>query len=177
MWKIKLCISQDFAKALIGFNHEVEKDFITASSPFAFSKVEERRFIRFFKLLGCTNSQIGELTKHVDDRNDVAHSNGNIFYRTQEELDAKIRDIIRCIEQLQPCFTDLTIKVFTDFLEYSYNPDDREYNDDKDQIAEILLKKNYLSTKDIDICLKYDITSMSANPEYSVIKAFFNSFK
>ena len=77
----------------------------------------------------------------------------------------------------QPCFSGLTSKVFVEFLECGFDPNDREYPDDRDQITEILLKKNYLSTKDIEVCLKYDMNSISSNPRFDQIQQLFNTFK
>ena len=55
-------------------------------------------------MIGCDNSMIGTYTKLVDDRNESAHPNGNIFYREQAALDIKIRTILRVVEEIQPRF-------------------------------------------------------------------------
>ncbi|MFC2068419.1 hypothetical protein ACFLTP_05380 [Chloroflexota bacterium] len=72
-----------------------------ATSPFVFSTVNERSILRLLKLITCDNSKIGTYTKLVDDRNETAHSNGNIFYSTEIALDAKIIKILRVVNEIQ----------------------------------------------------------------------------
>ena len=79
IWKIRLMANHDFQKALVGFGKDKEKDFMDATSPFTFHVLNERTVFRFFKLVGCDNSQIGQYQKIVDHRNQSAHSNGNIY--------------------------------------------------------------------------------------------------
>jgi len=88
IWQIKQTEPGDFAKGLIGFGKDVEKNLLEATSLFVFSTVNERSILRFLKLIACDNAQIGTYAKLVDDRNDTAHPNGNIFFSTQAALDA-----------------------------------------------------------------------------------------
>ena len=80
VWRIKENKPEDFLKALVGFQNETERELLEASSPFVFHKINESVIFRFLKLLGCDKTKIGNYTKMVKDRNEVAHSNGNIFY-------------------------------------------------------------------------------------------------
>ena len=48
---------------------------------------------------------------------------------------------------------------YSRFLLENGNPDEREYETDDDQIREVLIHKNYLSPKDIEICAAFDITA------------------
>ncbi len=84
IWQIKQAQPSEFANGLIGFARD-EKALLDATSPFAFSIVPERTMMRFFKLIGCDNSMIGTYTKLVDDRNESAHPNGNIFYPSKPQ--------------------------------------------------------------------------------------------
>jgi hypothetical protein len=67
----------------IGFGKDIEKSLLEATSPFVFSTVNERSILRFLKLIACDNSKIGTYAKLVDDRNETAHPNGNIFFSEQ----------------------------------------------------------------------------------------------
>ena len=78
IWQIKQTEPKDFAMGLIGFGKDIEKSLLEATSPFVFSTVNERSILRFLKLIACDNGKIGTYAKLVDDRNDSAHSNGNI---------------------------------------------------------------------------------------------------
>lgn len=100
IWKIKINREKDFAKALIGFSKDLENDMLDASTPFDFSKINESSIFRFFKLVGCKNDKIGEFTKIVKTRNDISHSNGNIFFNSQDLLDEKINEVLRCIDKV-----------------------------------------------------------------------------
>ncbi|PIW39360.1 MAG: hypothetical protein COW23_01775, partial [Hydrogenophilales bacterium CG15_BIG_FIL_POST_REV_8_21_14_020_62_31] len=71
---------------LIGFGKDIEKSLLEATSPFVFSTVNERSILRFLKLIACDNGKIGTDAKLVDDRNESAHPNGNIFYSTEAAL-------------------------------------------------------------------------------------------
>jgi len=87
VWQIKTLLSEKFKTALIAFNKDDEKKLSDSTSPFTFSEVNESNIFRFLKLINCDNSKIGQYVKLVRDRNDIAHSNGNIFYNSRESLD------------------------------------------------------------------------------------------
>jgi len=89
IWKIKINNQNDFEKALIGLRKDDEKAMLKASWPFTFHKINESQILRFLKLLDCDDDKIGVYAKIVDDRNSVAHSNGNIYVQAQESLDVK----------------------------------------------------------------------------------------
>ncbi len=94
--QIKQARPEDFAKGLIGFDKDIEKKLLGATSPFVFSTVRESTILRFLKLIACDNGKIGIYAKLVKDRNETAHPNGNIFYSTAAALDvwgAKTRNL------------------------------------------------------------------------------------
>jgi len=129
IWQIKQTEPRDFEKGLIGFGKEVEKNLLAATSPFVFSTVPERSILRFLKLIACDNSKIGTYTKLVDDRNDTAHPNGNIFFSTQAALDIKIREILRVVEEIQTHSRPVIEHCYGEFLRQNHDPDGREYPD------------------------------------------------
>lgn len=160
IWQIKQTAPGDFAKGLIGFGKDVEKNLLEATSPFVFSTVNERTILRFLKLIACDNAQIGTYAKLVDDRNDTAHPNGNIFFSTQAALDAKITEILRVVDEIQTHSKPVIEHCYREFLVRSADPEEREYPDPADQIREVLIHANYMSQRDIDICLGFDVESM-----------------
>lgn len=170
IWQIKLTDPKDFEKGLIGFSKDDEKDLLGASSPFVFSKVKERSILRLLKLIECDNSKIGTYAKLVDDRNETAHPNGNIFFNEQSSLDRKITEILRIVDEIQTHSKPIIERSYQNFLIENYDPEEREYPDAADQIREVLIHKNYLSQKDIEICLSFDITSLSAHENYDKIQ-------
>lgn len=159
IWQIKQTRPGDFEKGLIGFARD-EKALLEATSPLVFSAVNERTILRFLKLIACDNGKIGTYAKLVDDRNESAHPNGNIFYSTQEALDAKINEILRVVEEIQSHSKQVIEHCYREFLLQNYDPEEREYHEAADQIREVLIHGNYMSRRDIDICLECDLSSL-----------------
>lgn len=157
IWQIKQTEPDDFKKGLIGFGNDVEKGLLAATSPFAFSVVPERTMMRFLKLIACDNDKIGKYAKLVDDRNDSAHPNGNIFYSQQGALDIKIREILRITKEIQTHSAPIIKRCYARFLLASHDPEAREYPDDADQIREVLIHSHYLSQRDMEICAAFDL--------------------
>jgi hypothetical protein len=170
IWQIKQALPEDFKKGLIGFA-KYEKALLDATSPFVFSIVNERTILRFLKLIACDNGQIGTYVKLVDDRNEAAHPNGNVFFSTKAAIDAKITEILRVVDEIQTHSRPVIEYAYREFLRQNYDPEDREYPDASDQIREVLIHENYLSQKDIEICLGFDLASILAPPEIDSIRA------
>lgn len=171
IWQIKQNAPKDFEKGLIGFGKDVEKNILGATSPFVFSTVNERTMLRFLKLIDCDNSKIGKYAKLVDDRNETAHPNGNIFYSQQSALDLKITEILRVVDEIQTHSMPVIKHCYHQFLLDNHDADEREYPEAADQIREVLIHQNYLSQKDIEICLAYDIAILNTHPNFSEIKS------
>ena len=123
IWQIKQVRPADFEKGLIGFTRD-EKTLLAATSPFVFSIVNERTILRFLKLIACDNSMIGTYAKLVDDRNDTAHPNGNIFFSTQDALDIKISEILRVVDEIQTQSRAVIEHCYRDFLLQNYNSEE-----------------------------------------------------
>ena len=159
IWQIKQTRPGDFEKGLIGFARD-EKALLEATSPFVFSAVNERTILRFLKLIACDNGKIGSYAKLVDDRNESAHPNGNIYYSTGTALDAKITEILRIVGEIQTHSRPVIEDCYREFLLHSHDPEEREYSEPADQIREVLIHGNYLSQKDVEICLGFDLASL-----------------
>jgi hypothetical protein len=161
IWQIRQNEPLDFEKALIGFGKDTEKDLLGANSPFDFSTVNERSILRLLKLIACDDGMIGRYTKLVDDRNDTAHPNGHIFYNEPNAIDYKITEILRAVEEIQTLSKPVIEHCYRKFLLAYHDPEEREYLDATDHIREVLIHHNYLSSKDIEICLGFDISGLS----------------
>ena len=165
IWQIRQARPEDFGKGLIGFGKDIEKNLLEATSPFVFSSVNERSILRLLKLIACDNGKIGIYAKLVDDRNETAHPNGNIFFSTQAALDAKITEILRVVDEIQTHSRPVIEHTYREFLLQNHDPEEREYPDAADQIREMLIHGNYMSQKDIEICLGLDIASLTGHPQ------------
>ena len=177
IWQIKQTRPQDFSMAMVGFNKDLEKELLEATSPFTFWRVNESSVLRFLKLIGCDNTKVGNYAALVKERNETAHSNGNIFFSTQAALDAKIEEMLRVVEEIQTHSKPVIEQCYQEFLLQSHDPESREYPDPGDQIREILIHRNYLSQQDIEICLTYDLAPLRANPNFPAIGALHQSLR
>lgn len=162
IWQIKQTRPSDFEKGLIGFAQN-EQELLEAASPFVFSVVKEGTILRFLKLIACDNSKIGTYVKLVKDRNASAHPNGNIFYSTQTALDAKITEILRVVDEIQTHSRPIIEDCYREFLLENHDPEEREYPEATDQIREVLIHGNYMSRRDIDICLAFDVEALKGH--------------
>lgn len=177
IWQIKQTEPKEFGMGLIGFNKEVEKTLLEATSPFVFSTVNERTMLRFLKLIACDNGKIGAYAKLVDDRNDSAHSNGNIFYSEQSALDHKIREVLRVVAEIQTHSKPVVEECYKKFLLENHDPEEREYPEDADQIREILIHPNYFSLEDIKICVSYNLTEVPLGTDLVAIESLHRSLR
>ena len=174
IWQIKKMEPKNFAMSLIGFGKDVEKDLSKATSPFAFSIVNERRILRILKLIACDNSKIGTYAKLVDVRNQTVHPNGHIFFSTQDALDTKITEILRVVSEIQTHSKTVIERCYREFLLHSHDHEEREYSDATDQIREVLIHENYMSQMDIKLCLAHDLSDLRKHGEVAQIEELHN---
>jgi len=177
IWQIKQTNPKDFAMGLIGFGKDIEKCLLEATSPFVFSTVNERSILRLLKLIQCDNGKIGTYAKLVDDRNETAHTNGNIFFSTQAALDGKITEILRVVDEIQTHSKPVIAHCYREFLLQSHDAEEREFQDHADQIREVLIHRNYLSQKDIEICCMHDIEPLRGGRGFADIECLHQSLR
>lgn len=174
VWQIKNSRPEDFAKAIIF--QQKEKELLSATSPFTFSEVQERSIFKFLRLIGCEQHHIRQFAKLVEGRNDIAHSNGHIFFSDKAAADRKIETILQQVDAIQNHMRPVIHDCLKRFLLESWNPEEREYADPADQIREVLLHTNYFSQKDIDACLAFDIESLNEQENFDGMKELFSFF-
>ena len=174
IWQIKQTWQDDFKKGLIGFSRN-ENDLLKATSPFAFSQVNERTFLRMLRLIECGNDKIGNYAKLVDERNLAAHPNGHILFNSKEALDHQIGKVIRVVNEIQLHSRPVIEQCYREFLFRSSDEDKREYLDHDDQIREVLIHGHYLSQKDIEFCRAFDISKLRKQAGFSQIETLHNS--
>lgn len=178
VWQIKLSRPDDYQKAAVFLANRklAETDLLDASSPFTLSKLEERTIFRLLRLTGCESDDVKPFVQLVNERNEIAHSNGNIFYSNQTAADRKIAEFLKQMNSIQSHIRPVLHECFSKFLCDSLDPESRQYFDDADQIREILIHENYFSQKDIEACLSFEIGSLSADAKFPEIKALFDTF-
>ena len=174
IWQIKQTWLDDFNKGLIGFSRD-ENDLLKATSPFVFSQVNERTILRLLKLIECGNDKIGNYVKLVDERNKAAHPNGHILFSTREALDEQINKVLRVVNEIQSHSQPVIEQCYREFLCRSSDEEELEYLSLADQIREVLIHDHYLSQKDIEFCLDFDIAVLKDETEFQQIEVLHNS--
>jgi hypothetical protein len=160
----------DFKKALIGFQLESENSLLDADTPFKFyEKLKESQIFRFLKLIGCENDQVGEFAKFVKRRNKIAHPSGTVFFNDRVSIDAEIAEMMREVVNIQRHMRPIIAEVYSRFLVESSNIEERQYADPKQEIEVILIHQNYISQKDIEICLAYDLAPFRTDANFPAI--------
>ncbi|MCS4286215.1 hypothetical protein M2396_004532 [Pseudomonas sp. BIGb0278] len=169
VWQIKQAKPEAFTHAVLF--QQKEKELLTASSPFTFSEVNERSIFKFLRLAGCENQHIGKFQKLVDQRNEIAHPNGNIFFSDQASADLRIEEVMQQIRGIQMHMTPVLHGCLLQFLRDSANPDEREIAEGADHLEMNFLHKHYLSRKDIESCLACDLSEFDSSPFLAEVQA------
>ncbi|WP_439571867.1 hypothetical protein [Sphingomonas sp.] len=113
----------------------------------------------------------------VKDRNDTAHSNGNIFFTTEAELAAKIRETLRIVSEIQGHSEAIIVEGYKRFLTESADPEEREHIDASDQVREVLIHEGYMSLIDLDFCANFEIAEFADHPHFAEIEALHAEVK
>ena len=178
VWQIRLVREQDFKNALIGFKARAENKLLDADTPFKFyENLQESQIFRFLKLIGCENAQIGGFSKFGKRRNKIAHPSGTVFFNDQVSIDAAIAEMMREAANIQQHMHPIILEVYHRFLVESSNIEEREYVEPEQEIEISLIHRNYISQKDIEVCLTYNLASLKADANYLEIEVLHQSLR
>jgi hypothetical protein len=178
IWQIRLIREQDFRKALIGFLADSEAKLLDADTPFKFyEKLKESQIFRFLKLIGCTNDHVGEFAKFVKRRNKIAHPTGTVFFNDQDSIDTEIAEMMREVANIQRHMHPIILEVYGRFLVESSDIEEREYADPDQEVRVNLIHRNYVSQKDIEVCLTYDLSKHLSHTNFPAIDALHQSLQ
>ena len=86
-------------------------------------------------------------------------------------------ETLRAVTEIQGHSKCVIEDCYRKFLLDSYDSEERQYPDATDQIREILVHEHYLSQKDIEICLGFNIASLIDHPHYAVIYQLHDALK
>lgn len=178
VWRIRAARRADFEKAMVGFQSEVENKLFKADSPFQFYEhLKESAIFRFIKLIGCGNEQVGEFAKFVKHRNRIAHPSGTTLFNDQQALDDHVAQVLTEVGNVQAHMTPVLHDLLREFLcSDSNDSEKREAPDVQTEIEASLLHRHYLSQKDIEACLSFDIETLAGHENFPAIKALFDAF-
>ena len=177
VWQIRITRKNDFDKAMVGFQSEIENKLANADTPFKFFEhLKEATIFRFIKLIGCNNDEIGEFSKFIKQRNRIAHPSGTVFFNSKEKIDEHIRQIMKEIENIQSHMILINHECLQNFLKENWNQDEWEYSIPNDQIDHAFIHANYLSKKNIAACLSYNIDELSHHQHFDAIRELYTFF-
>ena len=158
IWQIRLARPEPFSMALVGFRSEDEGKLLECASPFQFyDKLKESQIFRFLKLIGCDNAQVGEFSKFVKRRNKIAHPSGSVFFNDQAAIDREIIEIMREVRNIESHMEGVITELYRSFLAESGGADELQYVTLEDELTANFVHKNYMSSKDINLCRTLDI--------------------
>lgn len=178
VWQIRSARRADFDKAMVGFQSDVENKLATAETPFKFfENLKESAIFRFIKLVGCNNEQVGEFSKFVKQRNRIAHPSGTVFFNSKENIDEQIAQVMVEIDHIQQHMIPVLHECLRTFLEQNADQEEWEYSLPKDQIDAVLIHAHYLSRKDTDACLAFDISAFDDHADAVPIRELFDAFR
>jgi hypothetical protein len=167
----------NICRDLMTFTGKVQEHIDNHAPLQKFSLENERTIMGLFISIGCTREEIKSMKTIVDGRNSIAHSNGNIFFKTKESLEGKINEMLSCMEVIQVKSKKIIENSFHAFLIESQNPDEREFLDNGNQIKEIFVHGNYLSIEDVKIAKLWNITTLSGESNYQNIESLAATLK
>lgn len=177
VWQIRAARKDDFAKAMVGFDKDVETLLYKAESPFDFfARVKESTIVRFSKLIGCDNQQIGGFARFLKGRHKIAHPSGTVFFNDKDDLDRHLAEVTKELEIVQGCMKLIVQECLRYFLIEYWDENTWQFSDPADQIREMLIHTNYFSQKDIEDCLKFEIAALENEEGYEQIKKLFDVF-
>jgi hypothetical protein len=176
IWQIRLVREQDFRSALVGFQSDSEIKLLNAASPFLFyEQLKETQIFRFLKLIGCANEQVGEFSKFVKRRNKIAHPSGTVFFNDRAAIDAEIADMMREVRNIENHMQPVISEMYSRFLLDSAEQDELQYATLEQEIEVNLIHRDYVSLKDVEVCLAYDINAHAAHPKFELIEELHQS--
>ncbi|SOY85116.1 hypothetical protein [Cupriavidus taiwanensis] len=175
VWQIRQAKPEAFTHAVLF--QQKEKELLTASSPFTFSEINERSIFKFLRLAGCENQHIGKFQKLVDQRNEIAHANGNIFFNDRATADQRIEEVMLQIRGIQAHMTPVLLGSLLQFLRDSANPDEREIEDAFLHVEMNFIHKHYLSRMAIETCLSCDLGEFRESPLHAEVTTLMQALQ
>jgi hypothetical protein len=113
----------------------------------------------------------------VKRRNRIAHPSGTVFFNDQQSIDIEIGEMIREVENIQQHMEPIILEVYGQFLADSADLEEREYSEPDQQIEAGLLHESYISQKDIEVCLTYDLAQYRERSNFTIIEALHQSLR
>lgn len=170
IWQIRLARPDAFHMAMVGFRAEDESKITECDSPFKFyDKLKESQIFRFLKLIGCSNTQVGEFAKFVKRRNKIAHPSGTVFFNDQQAIDEEIGEMMREVRNIEAHMQPVIIELYQRFLTDSAAAEVLQYGTYGEELTANFIHKAYMSTADLRHCAAVNIAPLADHPGHEAI--------
>jgi type I restriction enzyme R subunit len=140
-------------------------------------EAERRLLLDTYRTFGCENSQPTFRYSLID-----GVKEGYLINPTVVDARTEITTELLSEEGFVVSFTQrhmhpIILEVYGRFLVESSNIEEREYADPKQEIEVSLIHQSYISQKDIEICLAYDIEPLRTDANFPAIEALHQSLR
>ena len=169
IWQLRRACPEEYEAGIRGFRREHRRELRTAQSPFVFSSVSESRILALLSIIGCSNNKIKRYANLVRTRNEIAHCNGRIVIRDEKAFDENVSQVIEVANEVQTYQAQILEGQYEGFLIQSHDPERREYSHPTDQIREVLIHENYMSWRDLSVCVDLNISNLAGASDQSEI--------
>ena len=170
IWQLRRAFPEDYEVGIRDFRREHRRELRTAQSPFVVSLVSESKILQLLSIIGCSKSEIRRYANLVRTRNEIAHCNGRIVIRDEESFGEKVGEVIGVAGEVQSQQIRVLEYQYEEFLIESDDPERREYSHPTDQIREVLIHENYMSWRDLSVCVDLDLSHLSGALDLSEIQ-------
>lgn len=170
IWQIRLARPDAFHMAMVGFRAEDEGKITECDSPFKFyERLKESQIFRFLKLVGCSNTQVGEFAKFVKRRNKIAHPTGTVFFNDQQAIDEEIGEMMREVRNIETHMQPVIIELYQHFLTDSAAAEVLQYGTYAEELTANFVHKAYMSMADLRHCAAINIALLTDHPGQEAI--------
>ena len=105
-----------FEYVLIGFHDRLQVKEVDNISWHSFSNENESTIFQFYRAVGISNDQIGNLKAPVKKRNDILHTNG-IYLAGEEDFEERSQKYLQNLEKIHQFCVDEYTTLFFQFLD------------------------------------------------------------
>jgi hypothetical protein len=74
------------------------------------------------------------------------------------------------VEEIQTHSKPVIEHCYREFLLQNHDPEEREYPETADQIREVLIHGNYMSRRDVELCLGFDLAGLKQHESIEAIE-------
>lgn len=138
----------------------------------SFAIVNESDVFMLLRVIGLSDSMLGELKKFVKSRNIYAHANGRLLLTSEKLFLEEIQEYNTKISQVFDLIRDDITQLYRNTISNSefYDPEIRAYDDPDEQIIEEFIRPNSLSKTELNWLRKIKTSDFKEYGGYEHIK-------